>query len=197
MQDVLDEADRLVLIELASTTLLQSLKHHPDDTTWVRDLDLSWVPTRLTRPGASFVTLERDGRLLGCIGTLRAYQPLALDVVTHTLDAAYRDPRFSGITSDDVHALDIEISLLGDMQPCEAQGFAELQRALRPYIDGVFIRSQLRRGTLLPSVWDDLPDPNQFIEALWRKAGIPPGVWPDDLEVSTYEVEKIVGKGPR
>ena len=34
----------------------------------------------LREPGASFVTLTRNGQLRGCIGSLEAHRPLATDV---------------------------------------------------------------------------------------------------------------------
>src|SRR5204863_9994862 len=56
---------------------------------------------RLAEQAATFVTLERDGRLLGCVGTLDAHQPLAIDVAEHALAAAFDDPRVPAVTIDD------------------------------------------------------------------------------------------------
>jgi len=193
----LGESDQRVLVDVASRSLLESLVRGSTDLSWRRDLPLDWVPPHLMTDAATFVTLERAGRLLGCIGTMWPYQPLAVDVIEHTLAAAYRDPRFPGVTTDDVHALDLEISVLGDQVPCPARNRAELERLVRPGVDGVFVRTAEHRGTFLPAVWDDVPEPRAFFDALWHKAGLPPHTWPDDLEVSTYEVQKIVGRGPR
>jgi AmmeMemoRadiSam system protein A len=196
-EDVMTEVDRVVLGEIASRTLLQSLEHDIHDVSWWHQLDLAWVPPDLMEPGVSFVTLERGHRLLGCVGALEPYQALATDVVEHTLAAAYHDPRFPAVTPDDVHALDIEISVLGRLQPNKARNIKELATLLDVGRDGLFVRSPHHRGTLLPSVWDDIRDPRAFIDATWRKAGIHEGVWPEDLEIFTYRVDKIVRNGPR
>lgn len=192
----LTATDREIIVQLVDHTLLDSIDFGVNDQHW-RTLDLQWVPRRLQWNGASFVTLERDGRLLGCIGTLEAYQPLAADIVEHTLAAAYRDPRFTPVTPQDIHALDFEVSVLTPLTRLDVNNLTELKALLRPGVDGLFVRSGYHRGTLLPSVWDDLPQTDQFIAATWRKAGLRPGDWPDDLEVFCYEVEKIVGRGPR
>jgi AmmeMemoRadiSam system protein A len=193
----LAEYERLCLIEIASKTLLESLKYDIHDIGWWHTVDLAWVPPRLSEPGCTFVTLEREHRLLGCVGALEPYQSLATDVVEHTLSAAYRDPRFPPVTTEDIHALDIEISIMGRLVPNHARNLRELSTLIEPRRDGLFVRSPHHRGTLLPSVWDDIRDPRSFIDATWRKAGIHEGVWPDDLEIYTYEVEKITGPGPR
>ena len=52
------------------------------------------VPPMLAAPGAAFVTLRRDGALRGCIGSAVASRPLAVDVVQHAFNAAFRDWRF-------------------------------------------------------------------------------------------------------
>lgn len=52
-------------------------------------------PRALEKPAATFVTLTRDGRLRGCIGTLEARRPLGEDVAANARAAAFRDPRFT------------------------------------------------------------------------------------------------------
>ena len=188
--------DREVIKQLVDLTLLDSIEFDVHSEHW-RDLDLSWVPPRLRWHGASFVTLERDFQLLGCIGTLQPHQPLAADIVEHTLAAAYRDPRFRPVTPDDIHVLDFEVSVLTPLVPIPVENIDDLTALLRPEIDGLFIESSGHRGTLLPSVWDDLPTAEEFVAGTWRKAGLQSGDWPHDLEVYTDQVEKIDGRGPR
>ena len=43
-----------------------------------------------------------------------------------------------------------------------------------------------RRATFLPKVWEQLPDPREFLRHLRRKAGLPETGWPADLRVSRY-----------
>jgi AMMECR1 domain-containing protein len=49
----------------------------------------------LHEPGATFVTLTRQGELRGCIGSFQAYRPLDQDVRENARAAAFRDRRFA------------------------------------------------------------------------------------------------------
>jgi AmmeMemoRadiSam system protein A len=151
----------------------------------------------LRRPGATFVTLERDGRLLGCIGSLEARRPLAEDVAHNALAAAFRDPRLPPVTDDDYRAMSIEISVLSGVEPMWVS-YGALADGVRPGIDGVVVESGPRHATFLPAVWDHFDDDvAAFLDALWRKAGLAPGSWPRGTRCSRYTAEKLVDPGPR
>lgn len=155
-------------------------------------LDLTEYPPRLREPGASFVTLIRDGNLRGCIGTLDAYQPLAQDVYEHARAAALEDHRFLPVKPDEVDQLSIEISCLSQSEPFLFDEPGELIAHLRPGIDGVVIRDGLRRATFLPQVWVKIPDPETFLSHLCLKMGGPEDLWKrTKLEVSIYQVEEF------
>lgn len=70
------------------------------------------LPAALARPGASFVTLELGDALLGCVGTLVATRPLAVDVAAHALGAAFDDPRVPTLTRDDYERMSVKVSVL-------------------------------------------------------------------------------------
>ncbi len=135
---------------------------------------------RLLEPGASFVTLhDVQGALRGCIGRLRAERSLGEDVRANALAAAFADPRFAPLHLREWTGLQIEVSVLGAMQPLPA--VAHLDEAvaqLRPGIDGVLIEHRGRRGTFLPQVWSQLPTAREFLAALLRKADLPADDWP-------------------
>jgi AMMECR1 domain-containing protein len=59
------------------------------------------LPAKLRDLGASFVTLERDNRLLGCVGALEAHQALGVDIAEHALAAAFDDPRMPPVIASD------------------------------------------------------------------------------------------------
>ena len=48
-----------------------------------------------------------------------------------------------------------------------------------------------RRATFLPQVWEQLPQPREFLAALKRKAGLPADFWAADLRLSRYRVRKF------
>jgi uncharacterized protein len=154
-------------------------------------LDLGREPRALLRPGASFVTLKRDGRLRGCIGSLEPSRPLAEDVAQNAYAAARRDPRFPALEVWELSGLDVSVATLGPHEPLAVATRDELLTALRPGIDGLVVRSGTLRATFLPAVWEQLPSPDDFIDALWQKAHLILGAWPANLELSRYHVTTV------
>lgn len=145
---------------------------------------------RLHAPGASFVTLyDAQGGLRGCIGRLQAERALGEDVRANALAAAFGDPRFAPLHVREWTGLQIEVSVLGAMQPLPAAAHLDEAAAhLRPGIDGVLIEHRGRRGTFLPQVWSQLPTAREFLAALLRKAGLPPQGWSTELQWWRYRV---------
>lgn len=156
----------------------------------------------LARRAATFVTLERDGTLRGCIGTLRAVRPLGFDVIRNARLAA-RDPRLEPVRAEEVPALRVEVTVLSPSAALAVSGFAELLDRLRPGEDGLTLKDASgRRATFLPSVWAGLPEPERFVAALLRKGGWPRKLWagrlraadwPEGLAAERYHGESFSG----
>lgn len=144
----------------------------------------------LDEPGATFVTLRRSGSLRGCVGSLRAYRPLRDDVRANARTAAFSDTRFPPLTRDELAEVDLEVSLLSAPEPLSAASEEEALALLRPGIDGVILEYHNHRGTFLPQVWEQLPEPREFLAHLKHKAGLPPGFWHPDLRLWRYTVTK-------
>jgi AmmeMemoRadiSam system protein A len=144
----------------------------------------------LLAPGASFITLKQEGRLRGCIGTLRAHRALLDDVKANAVAAAFRDPRFKPLTAGEFEAIELELSLLSAL---EHIAFADEQQALaqlRVGVDGVVFEYGHHSSTFLPQVWEDMNDPVEFLSHLKYKAGLPPDFWDPQVRLSRYTVSK-------
>jgi len=144
----------------------------------------------LQRPGATFVTLFYCGELRGCIGSLRATRDVGLDVHENAVAAAFRDPRFPPLTSNEFEATSVEVSLLSPLESARFDTEDELRARLRPGIDGVTLELDDHRATFLPQVWEALPEPREFLAALKHKAGLPVDFWSPRLNVALYQVTK-------
>ena len=162
----------------------------------------------LDAPGASFVTLTSGrapgGALRGCIGSLEARRPLREDVEANAVAAALHDPRFAPLTARELDDTLVEVSVLSAPAALPAADEAELLARLRPGVDGVVLSACGRRATFLPQVWEQLPDPADFLARLRRKAGLPADYWGRDVVVQTYTVSAwqeaapgVVPDGPR
>lgn len=173
------------LLELAGESIKKGLC---GETLSVRATDYP-EPLRVLR--ATFVTLHVDASLRGCIGTLEARQTLVQDVASNAWSAAFRDPRFSALTWQEYERLDIHISVLSLPEPMQFSSEEELIAQLRPRMDGLIIEEGFNRGTFLPSVWEQLPDPREFLRQLKRKAGLPPDHWSSRIRVQRYTTESI------
>ena len=150
----------------------------------------SATESRLREPGATFVTLTQQVRLRGCIGSLQAWRSLADDVVENARAAAFRDPRFPPLAAGELAQTSVEVSLLTPATPLEFASEMEALSRLRPHLDGVVLEWGTRRATFLPQVWEQLPEPRQFMARLKEKAGLPADFWDAALHLSTYRVEK-------
>jgi len=144
----------------------------------------------LAHAGATFVTLHSaNGDLRGCIGRLEAVAPLEEDVRRNAAAAAFGDPRFDPLRAHEWEGLRIEVSLLDAPEPLPATSTrAEALRHLRPGVDGVILEWYERRATFLPQVWQQLPEPEDFLSALLHKAGLPRDFWAADLKLRRYRV---------
>jgi AmmeMemoRadiSam system protein A len=127
----------------------------------------------LAAPGAAFITLRRrDGALRGCIGSAVATRPLIVDVVAHAFNAAFRDWRFPRLDWLELAGLSLSVSVLTPPSPMRFADEADLLAQLRPGMDGLIIEDLGRRSLFLPSVWEELAEPRQFLTALKLKAGL-------------------------
>lgn len=127
----------------------------------------------LIQPGATFVTLTREGRLRGCIGSLAPQRPLGADVIANAEAAAFRDPRFPAMTQDEWPGTQTEVSLLSPAKSIRFSDEADLLEKIVAGEDGLILEAGGRRGTFLPQVWESLPDKVQFLTQLKLKAGLP------------------------
>ena len=144
----------------------------------------------LAQPGATFVTLTQNGQLRGCIGSLEAYRALADDVAENALAAAFRDPRFAPLESDELALTRVEVSLLAAARAIDFADEDDAIAQLRPGVDGLILSYGSRRATFLPQVWETLPEAPRFVAQLKLKAGLPADFWVPGISLARYEVKK-------
>jgi AmmeMemoRadiSam system protein A len=144
----------------------------------------------LSESGACFVTLTQKNELRGCIGTLRAHRSLLDDVKSNAVAAALCDPRFTPLRAEELDMTTIEISLLSPIRAMDIRNEADALSQLRAGIDGIVFEYMQRGSTFLPQVWEQLPQPREFLAQLKRKAGLPGDFWAEGIRLSRYTVTK-------
>jgi len=127
---------------------------------------------QLNENRGAFVSLHKDGRLRGCVGTIQPNRPLYQVVEDMAMAAAFEDTRFSPLSTAELKGLDLEISVLTPLQRVHDVGAIEVGK------HGLYIKKGLYAGLLLPQVateykWDRV----KFLEETCRKAGLPKNAW--------------------
>ncbi len=136
------------------------------------------------REAGAFVTLRLDGSLRGCVGQLDAAGPLGATVREVAVAAATKDPRFSPVIAAELEAIDVEVSVLGQIELCPGPAAVEIGR------HGLVVDDGRRRGLLLPQVavewgWDS----HTFVANACVKAGLRPDAWKTEAQLFTFEAE--------
>jgi len=164
---VLNEEQRRQLLKLARTSI-ESVLAGRDPALSVDDYDEA-----LRRPAGAFVTLRtKRGDLRGCIGSIRALEPLCTAVMSSAVSAAFRDPRFFPVRPEEMPELDLEISVMGPIELVANIEEIEVGR------DGLIISRGRFAGLLLPQVATEYGwDRDTFLDQTCVKAGLPPGAW--------------------
>lgn len=139
--------------------------------TYVRTGEILPVPPNLPaellrlRAGA-FVSMKKDGRLRGCIGTIGPVQGcLAEEIIQNAVSACSRDPRFSPVRPEELDRLIISVDVLGEAEKIDRPEQLDVNRY------GVIVTNGARRGLLLPDL-EGVDSVEQQIAIAKQKAGI-------------------------
>ncbi|MBF0143765.1 MAG: AmmeMemoRadiSam system protein B [Magnetococcales bacterium] len=143
------------------------------------------LPERLRRPSGAFVTLERQGRLRGCIGHIEPVEPLFEAVIDNAVSAALEDHRFPPVTAAELPQLEVVVSILSPLAPIATP------EAFRVGEEGIVLTRGWKRAVYLPEVAREAGwTREKTLDSLAVKAGLSPGAWRQGsrLEVFTTQV---------
>lgn len=128
------------------------------------------LPEELTgRQAGAFVTLHKEGRLRGCIGTIGPTQDsLAEEIIMNAISAAFRDPRFPPVRREELPDITCSVDVLEEPEPV----FDMRDLDVKAY--GVIVSRGHRRGLLLPNL-EGVDTVEEQVDIARQKAGIGPG----------------------
>ena len=149
------------------------------------------TPAVFNQAGACFVTLEKNGDLRGCIGSILAHRPLIEDLVKNAQNSAFSDPRFQPLKKDEFKDLSIDVSLLSEPEKMNFENETDLLAQIKPFVDGLIIKDRNHQSVYLPSVWEQLPDKVTFLNSLKIKAGLTPKYFSSTFEAYRFTTEYI------
>jgi MEMO1 family protein len=145
----------------------QSLEHYLREGNFL-DVPPDVLDELRSRRGGVFVSLKKEGRLRGCIGTLEATQTdLAQEIIHNAVSAGTEDPRFTPVTPDELDDLVYDVDVLGPMEAISSPAELDAKRY------GVVVTSTngYKRGLLLPDL-DGVDTVEEQIAIAKHKAGI-------------------------
>jgi hypothetical protein len=195
MSDPISSAPRLTaeqgrcLVRLARQTLMERFGQSLPKAD-AEQLAAALADEALNAPCGTFVTLKLRNQLRGCIGTLVARETVVEGIRQNTLNAAFHDPRFRPLSAEEAEQVAVEVSVLTPPAPLAYRDGQDLIAKLRAHVDGVIIRKGHASATFLPQVWEQLPEPSEFLSHLCMKAGLAADEWRrGKIEVQTYQVQ--------
>ncbi len=183
---LLNKKNKRILLDLAYQSIKTGL-----ETGYPLNINLRDYPFELLQQRATFVTLEKNKQLRGCIGMLEATLPLAEDICENAYSAAFRDPRFPKLVSSELAEIDIHLSILSPAEEMNFHSEQDLINQIRPDIDGLILESGSRKGIFLPSVWQSITTAEQFLQHLKQKAGLAKNFWSDQIRVYRYTTDMV------
>jgi AmmeMemoRadiSam system protein B/AmmeMemoRadiSam system protein A len=177
----ISKAHKKELIRVALSTISHCLANNHEPPEYLDSL-LSFSNDKV----ATFVTLKINNVLRGCIGTLAAKRDILQDVAYNAYQAAFCDPRFHKLTTDELENVELSISILTKPKPLLFKSEKDLLKKIEPGIDGLILTQGKKKGTFLPSAWEDITNVKDFLEQLKLKSGLKKGYWSDDIKIQKY-----------
>jgi len=149
-----------------------------------RQFDDVIEPAETSASAGVFVSIHTNGTLRGCIGQIEPDRALDALIRRCAIGACSSDPRFLPVTEGELALIDIELSLLGPLEPILGPDQIEIGR------HGVVVEQGRRRGLLLPQVaverqWDAVT----FLTHTCHKAGLHADAWKADARLWRFEAE--------
>jgi AmmeMemoRadiSam system protein A len=163
----LSEADKDQLLHIARTAIERGAQG-------LETPSLQVTSEILKKELGVFVTIHKGGALRGCIGFVQGVKPLFRAVGEMAAAAAFQDPRFPPVSSEELASLKVEISVLTPLR--RVREISEIEVGNH----GIYIVRGAYAGLLLPQVareygWDQ----TTFLQQTCLKAGLPPEAWQD------------------
>lgn len=183
---LLNKPKQNLLLTLAWQSIAHGLK-----TGKPLSIDIANYPSDLAEQRATFVILHYRGLPRGSFGNLRAVRPLVEDVSENAFAAAFCDRHYPSVTDMEISDLEIQIDLLSPLENIVFSSELDLIHQLSPHVDGLILEEKSHRAFFMPSNWETLHTPMQFLQHLKRKAGLPATYWSTTIKAYRFTLESI------
>ncbi|MFQ6087639.1 MAG: TIGR00296 family protein [Candidatus Methanofastidiosia archaeon] len=146
------------------------------------------LPAKFQEKRGVFVTLKKHGKLRGCIGFPEPIYPLEEALLSSSISAAFRDPRFPPLREEELSDIDLEITILTKPQELSGKRI-DFPKKIKIGEDGLIVERGFNKGLLLPQVAKEFGfNAEEFLCETCMKAGLPPDVWlEEDTKVLKFQ----------
>jgi MEMO1 family protein len=135
----------------------------------------------LTKKAGCFVSLKKEGKLRGCIGTISPIRVnLAHEIIENAISAGTEDPRFSPVEESELSELEYDVDVLSPFERVRSVQDLDCKKY------GVIVQNGERRGLLLPDL-SGVDSVQEQIEIAKQKAGIEEN---EDVTLYRFTVER-------
>ena len=140
------------------------------------------LPKDLKQNAGTFVSIKKDGKLRGCIGTIMPkYKNLAEEIIQNAVQAANEDPRFDPINKSELSQLTFSVDVLTPLEKIENLKEHDTKRF------GLVIKGKGKQGLLLPDL-DIIKSADQQFTVCLKKGGFKEN---DTYELFRFEVKRF------
>jgi AmmeMemoRadiSam system protein A len=149
-------------------------------------------PKELDEKKGVFVTIyKKPKELRGCVGFPYPQLPVIRGLVEAAIEAS-KDPRFSPLSKEELKDIWIEVSILSTPKLIEVKSQKDCLKKINAGKDGLILQKGYCSGLLLPQVWEEIPEKEDFLEALCMKAGLLADEWLDSsTKIYKFEVQSF------
>jgi len=135
-------------------------------TNQILSVPLNTIQDLIDTKAGVFVSIKKEGRLRGCIGTIEATKSsIAEEIIHNAIASGTQDPRFDAVIKSELAELVYSVDVLSIAEPIPSKAF------LNPLRYGVIVSNRFRSGLLLPNL-EGIDTVDQQIEIALKKARI-------------------------
>ena len=177
---MITKAQSRILLQIARDALKEAFEHKtvlvPHSIRKAKEL---------LQPSGVFVTILKNGQLRGSMGYPPGTYPLVDGVMRAARDAAFNDPRFKTVRSDEMHELRIRIDVLSKLAQVKPTQQA-IGQSIKAGKHGVFVEYGPFKGLQLPEdakkyKWTA----KECVQKALQKAGLAQEMW-NDKSIKIY-----------
>ncbi len=147
------------------------------------------IPEVFKKKRGVFVTLTINEKLRGCMGFIKNVFPTWDALMKASRGAAFQDTRFPPLKRYELDKIEIELSFLTEPKKIIVNNPREYLNKINNKM-GLVFKKGFHMSVLLPQVWKQIPDKEDFLNALCEKAGLGWGSWLDkNVVLESFFVE--------